>query len=146
MATLQLPVYKDEPNAGDWLQGFDVFVIEITPQLARKYLAVMNAVRKTRNALKKAGAADLYQFRIWDYSGNWLPSDPDADPIKIVEIDELIQPPLAGAEPSRTEYDIAHVDADDIMWTACPKHGDCGVSTATVKRKVLEKILKEDAA
>jgi hypothetical protein len=136
-----LAVYKDEPNTSDWLEGYDVFVVELSSELARRYVRVMDRVKAWKHELQQEDLGDLYEVRLWDYRGDWLPGDDEAEAI-VTDDGEEVQPPLAGAEEgSRTECDISHVGPDEMHWTAVAC--DVRLSTSKITRAALEALAAE---
>ena len=119
--------YRLEVSHGPYTEGFDVFMIEITPEYAHQLLERMNLF-----ATAQAKDDSLFEMYFWDCSGDFFALDSlqtdDSDPLVPVD------------EPSRSECNQVVIRAEEVVWFGYPKHGDDQLTTEAIPRKDLLEI------
>ena len=107
--------------ANDFLDGFDYFIVEISPEYARLLLNRVKMLGTVRKRDKEA-----YELYFWDYAGAYFGGDPD-------EHD-------AARESSRVECNQLIVRDDEVNWIAVPKHTDIYATTDPIRVDQLAEI------
>ena len=108
-------------SANEYLDAFDYFVVEISPEYAQTLLKRIELLR----SLKKQDS-DVYELYLWDYNGDFFGGHPD-------EHD-------ASRESSSAECNQLAVRENDVFWTAIPKHTDIYVTTDSIRVDQLAEI------
>lgn len=107
------------PN--EYLDGFDYFVVEISPEMAQALLDRIKLFKDVQRHDRQA-----YELYFWEYSGDYFGGDPG-------EHD-------ASSEPSWTECSQLVVSENEVFWTAIPKHTDIYVTTDSIKAADLAEV------
>lgn len=107
--------------ANEYLDGFDAFVVEISPEYARILLERINLLEAVQKQDK-----DAFELYFWDPSGDYFGGDPD-------------EPDVAGT-PSRAECQQLVVREDEVNWVVIPKHTDLYVTTDPIRATDLAEI------
>jgi len=116
--------YTLEVTSGNlYVQGYDRFVVDITPGYAR---ALLQRVSHFKKVHRKDG--DLREMYFGDPSGRFYDEDPDAP-----------------QEASRTECEDVVIRVDEVLWFAYPKHGDEPVMTEPIPTEDLRQIVRAPA-
>ena len=110
-----------------FLEGYDVFVIDITPESAHDLLERLGLLAAAHTKDKAA-----YELYFWETAGDFFAADYDSE--------ETTEPPPPAGEPSRTECEQLIVRLDEVAWFAYPRHGDDHLITEAIPRSVLLEI------
>jgi len=108
-------------STNEYLNGFDTFVVEISPEFAQLLLDRIKLLEAVQKQDKEA-----YELYFWDPSGDYFGGDPD-------EHD-------ADRPPSRAECQQLVVRQDEVNWVAIPKHTDLYVTTDPIRVDQLAEI------
>jgi hypothetical protein len=120
--------YRLEISHGqEYLEGFDVFVVDVTPEYAHHLLERMNLF-----ASAHAKDEALLEMYFWDGNGDFFAIDYDRE--------DRSNPMPPVSEPSRTECNQVIVRAEEVAWFAYPKHGDETLNTEAIPKKDLLEI------
>jgi len=109
--------------ANEYLDGFDTFVVKISPEYARILLNRIKLLEAVQKQDKEA--LELY---FWDPSGDYFGGDPDE--------------PATDRAPSRAECHQLVVRLDEVNWVAIPKHTDIYVTTDSIRVDQLAEIAR----
>lgn len=105
----------------------DLFVVEIDKMLAQE---IVNRFKAFDSANENCGGG-LWEMYFWDeVNGDYFEQDYDADG----------DDPVAKGGPQRVETGQMIIRADEVCWTASPKHSSIYVVTETIKRGVIQEI------
>lgn len=116
----RLEVYRGE----EYLEGFDVFVVDITPEYAHRLLERMNLF-----ASAHAKDEELVEMYFCDSSGDFFAADQNSE--------DQTNPPPPVDEASRSECNQTVIRAEEVAWFAYPKHGDAHLNTEAIPKKDL---------
>jgi hypothetical protein len=110
--TVRLEVHNNSEDD----EAPEVFELEVTPELARQWLARIALCRQL-----KAADPDVTSVEYWSRHGEFYSRD--------WERQAADDEPFPTGEAHRTEYDRMHVCEDSVWWTSDLKHTSIEVFT-----------------
>jgi len=136
--TREFILKTERVEVGDWMPDEqECFVIKITPDYARRLLSRLESFMGVA-----AQDKSLWEMYFWDTSGDYYGVDWEKTVEEYDEEGREIVVPNFDA-PGRTEVDQLIIRANELCWTAMPKHGDVYIITDSIKWHEIRQIAAE---